>query len=304
MDIKITTELKARWNQIVASLPGGARRLFMASVVAGAPRGAASLLERELGWSRVTMRKGLAELAAGQPCDDVLTGRGRKPLEHSLPELEAHLREMGEASSQTDPTFRTTQLYRRLTAKEARWQLIKDKGYDPKTAPSERSLRRKLGALGYKPRRVAKSKPLRKVPETDAIFDAVHRINKEADADAGTVRLSIDTKTIVPIGNLSRGGKSRQAHSAMDHDFEPESKLTPFGVHRPDTAETWLYFSTGSVTADFMADRLNELWPGLKKTVILRIPLSSTRTTGRKTTRRAPSGSSGSSSSARSIKSP
>lgn len=56
-------------------------------------------------------------------------------------------------------------------------------------------MRRKLSALGFQPRRVAKSKPLRKVPQTDAIFEAVHRINREADADLGTIRLSIDTKT-------------------------------------------------------------------------------------------------------------
>jgi hypothetical protein len=31
-----------------------------------------------------------------------------------LSNLEADLRAMGEATSQTDPTFRTTQLYRRL----------------------------------------------------------------------------------------------------------------------------------------------------------------------------------------------
>jgi len=55
---------------------------------------------------------------------------------------------------------------------------------------------------------------------------------------------------------LSRGGKSRQAHQALDHDLEPELKLTPFGLHRPDTAETWLSFTTGSATADFMVDRL------------------------------------------------
>jgi hypothetical protein len=99
---------------------------------------------------------------------------------------------------------------------------------------------------------VAKSKPLRKVPQTDAIFEAVHRINREADADVGTIRLSLDTKTVVPIGQLSRGGKSRQAHQALDHDLEPVAKLTPFGIHRPDTAETWLSFTTGSATADFM----------------------------------------------------
>ena len=121
-------------------------------------------------------------------------------------------------------------------------------------------------------RRVAKSKPLRKVPQTDAIFEAVHRINREADADAGTIRLSLDTKTAVPIGNLSRGGKSRQAQQALDHDLEPLAKLTPFGIHRPETAETWLSFTTGSVTADFMVDRLHAIWPTLKKTVIVHIP--------------------------------
>jgi hypothetical protein len=76
MNIKITAELCQRLNQIIDSLSGGARQLFMASLVAGSKRGAAALFERELGWSRVTMRKGLAELAAGQPCEDVLTGRG------------------------------------------------------------------------------------------------------------------------------------------------------------------------------------------------------------------------------------
>jgi len=100
----------------------------------------------------------------------------------------------------------------------------------------------------------------------------VQRINREADADAGTIRLSLDTKTVVPIGQLSRGGKSRQAHQALDHDLEPDLKLNPFGLHRPDTAETWLSFTTGSATADFMVDRLNELWPTLKKTVIVHIP--------------------------------
>ena len=121
-------------------------------------------------------------------------------------------------------------------------------------------------------RRVAKSKPLRKVPQTDAIFEAVHRINREADADAGTIRLSIDTKMAVLLGNLSRGGKSRQAHQALDHDLEPVAKLTPFGIHRPDTAETWLSFTTGSATADFMVDRLHAIWPTLKKTVVVHIP--------------------------------
>lgn len=300
VQIPITSELKATWQDILDQLGGASRRLFMASVTKAVGKGAASMVEREMGWNRNTVRKGLHELESGIVCLEATSLRGRKPLEASLPNLEADLREMGEGASQTDPTFRTTQLYRRLTAGEARRRLIEEKGYDPKSVPSERSLRRKLSALGFKPRRVAKSKPLRKVPETDAIFETVRRINAEADSDPGTVRLSIDTKTTVPIGNLSRGGRSRRTQAALDHDLEPEAKLAPFGIHRPDSSETWLFFTTGSVTADFMADRLAEIWPTLKKTVILHIPSSSTPTTDRKTAGGGPSGSGGSSSSARS----
>jgi hypothetical protein len=272
MELQITDELKTVWKQTLAQLSGAARRLFMASVVKGLGRGGARQAQIQLGWDRTTLRKGLHELKSGIVCVDALAQRGRKPLEAKLTNLEADLRTMGEATCQTDPTFRTTQLYRRLTAGEARRRLLEDLGYDPATVPSERSLRRKLSALGFKPRRVAKSKPLRKVPQTDAIFETVHRLNREADADAGTIRLSLDTKTVVPIGQLSRDGKSRQAHQALDHDLEPDLKLTPFGIHRPDTAETWLSFTTGSATADFMVDRLSEIWPTLKKTVIVHIP--------------------------------
>lgn len=271
MTINITQETRQVWKDALDKLSGPDRRLFMASVVKGMGRGGVAWARRELGWDRTTIRKGMHELESGVVCSDNVGMRGRKGFAAKLPRLQDDLRAIGEASSQTDPTFRTTQLYRRLTAAEARRQLV-GMGYGEKELPSGRSLCRMLGKLGFKPRRVAKSKPLRKIPQTDAIFETVHRINAEADADPGTIRLSIDTKTTVPIGNLSRGGKSRSGHKALDHDLEPEAKLTPFGIHRPDTAETWLCFTSGSATADFMVDRLSEIWPTLKKTVVLRIP--------------------------------
>jgi hypothetical protein len=271
MDLKITPKNRNVWEQSLAQLSGQARRLFMASVVEGLGRGGMSWAKRELGWDRTTVKKGLCELRSGVICLDNVSQRGRKGFALKLPQLKVDLQAIGEASCQTDPTFRTTQLYRRLTAAEAKRQLI-EKGYDEAQLPSERSLCRMLGELGFSPRKVAKSKPLRKIAETDAIFETVHQINAQADADDGTIRLSIDTKATVPIGNLSRGGKSRGTRQALDHDFEVEAKLAPFGIHRIDTAETWLSFTTGHATADFMVDRLSEIWPTLKKTVILHIP--------------------------------
>ncbi len=244
----------------------------MASVVVQLDKGGQRLAEKELDWNRDLIRKGLHELKSGITCVDNFSSRGCKLWEDRDPVLAMDIKKIVDCHCETDPTFRTTRLYRRLTAKEVRRQLMEDMGYQEEQVPRERSMRDLLSRLGFHPRKVVKSKPLRKIKETDAIFNEVHRVNQEADADPGTIRLSIDTKAVVAIGDLSRGGKSRQEEETLDHDFAPEYKLTPFGIFRPDTSETWLYFTSGSVTADFMVDRLQELWPGLKKTVILRIP--------------------------------
>lgn len=87
-----------------------------------------------------------------------------------------------------------------------------------------------LSRLGFPPRKVVKSKPVRKIKETDDIFDQVHQVNQQADADPKTIRFSIDCKAVVAIGGLSRGGKSRRGEHVLDHDFAPDTKLTPFGV--------------------------------------------------------------------------
>ena len=132
MELKVTAELRMVWKQTLAQLSGAARRMFMASVVKGLGRGGARQAQLQLGWDRTTLRKGLHELNSGIVCVDAVSQRGRKPLEASLSNLEADLRAMGEATSQTDPTFRTTQLYRRLTAGEARRRLVEEKGYAPR----------------------------------------------------------------------------------------------------------------------------------------------------------------------------
>lgn len=55
-----------------------------------------------------------------------------------------------------------------------------------------------------------KAKPVKKVRETDAIFENVRRENKASDERADSLRISIDTKDKVKVGDLSRGGQSRQ----------------------------------------------------------------------------------------------
>lgn len=85
-------------------------------------------------------------------------------------------------------------------------------------------------------------------------------MNAAADADPHTLRLSMDAKATVAIGPFSRGGKSRVKTEAMDHDFQPELKVTPVGILLPKTDELFVYGVTSKVTSDCLVDRIEEWW--------------------------------------------
>ena len=258
--MELTDSLKTFFAATVETLRGSNRRLFIARTVLLLGHGGASRAEQQLGWNRGTIRKGLHELQSGLPCLDATTLRGRLRTEVQLPHLLEDVRALVDAQSQTDPTFKTSRLYTRLTAAEVRAQLITRKGYTDAELPTRRTLSTKLNALGYPLRRVAKRKPQKKIPQTDAIFEQVHQINTAADQAADVLRLSMDTKAPVKIGPFSRGGRSRVAVAAADHDFKPKATFTPLGILLPKYGDLFLYGSTSKVTSDFMVDCLEDLW--------------------------------------------
>ena len=144
------------------ALTGYAKRLFMARTTRELFDGKPYRAERALGWNRATVTKGLHELESGVECVDGRRGTaGRKPIEAGLPNLLEDIRSIVDGQSQTDPTFRSTRLYTRLTVGKVRKQLIA-KGYKDEELPRREQLRVKLNALGYRPRRVQKTKPKKK----------------------------------------------------------------------------------------------------------------------------------------------
>ena len=160
--MECTDSLKALFMDTARSLTGSARRIFMARTVKELGPGGQRRAERELGWSRVTIRKGTHELESGFTCLDAFTARGRKRAEDHLPTLLADIKAIVDSQSQTDPQFRTTRLYTRLSAAEVRRQLIAQKGYTDDTLPTVQTLTSKLNAFGYYPQKVAKSQPQKK----------------------------------------------------------------------------------------------------------------------------------------------
>lgn len=139
-------------------LKGSNRRKFMARVVKGLGKGGQRQAEKELGWDRGTIRKGMCELESGFECYDNFSARGRQPIEYHLPELLNDIEAIAEGEAQTDPTFKTTRKYIRVSAAEVRKQLVKEKGYSEEELPCEDTIRRKLNQLGYYPKK-SKKKP-------------------------------------------------------------------------------------------------------------------------------------------------
>jgi hypothetical protein len=162
--VELTEPVKALLREAARGLKGGERRRFLARTVQELGPGGQRRAERELGWSRVTIRKGQRELASGVACVDGFALRGRKRAEARLPGLLADLEAVVAGQSQTDPSFRTTRLYTRLSAAEVRRQLIAERGYTDEDLPCVQTIGAKLNALGYHPQTVAKTQPQKRSP--------------------------------------------------------------------------------------------------------------------------------------------
>ena len=106
--------------------------------------------EKELDWTRDTIRKGTKELQTGFVCIDNFSGRGRKCAEKKLPRLLEDIKDIVEPVCQTGPTFHSTQLYSPITAKEVYRRLIEIKGYSADETPSIKTINRKMNQLGYR----------------------------------------------------------------------------------------------------------------------------------------------------------
>jgi Rhodopirellula transposase DDE domain len=67
----------------------------------------------------------------------------------------------------------------------------------------------------------------------------------------------------VPIGDVSRGGLTRGAHQAWDHDLGLKEKYIPCGIVDEDTGELRIMFGSSYKTSDFIVDALEARWAAL-----------------------------------------
>jgi transposase len=259
---KLIDKVKATLKDAAKKLSGNKKRKFEAKTTIDLFERNARKAERELGWGRKTIEKGIKELESGITCVDNYKGRGRKKTEERLPKIEEDIKSLVEPKSQADPDFKGTFAYTKLTAAKVRKALIEEKGYTEEELPCENTIGNILDRMNYKLRRVQKAKPLKKIPEVDEIFENVEDANRKADEDNETLRISIDSKAKVKIGEFSRNGKSRgeKAKKAADHDMSSDAVLVPFGILDVLSGCLTIYFGTSAETSDFIIDCLQLWW--------------------------------------------
>src|SRR4051794_20742147 len=201
------------YHQLIRSaarrLTGHERRLFIAEVTQLLCEDNPRQSERLFGWGRQTAALGIAERDAGIRCQGLFRQRGRKRTEDTNPKLAQDIKGLVEPHAQADPQLKNAFAYTRLTAKALRQALLTKKGYRDEDLPSDRTLQKILNRLGYRLRRIQKTKPLKKVKETDAIFANVRKVHEEAANDPEALEISVDTKAKVPFGEYSRDGETR-----------------------------------------------------------------------------------------------
>jgi hypothetical protein len=225
-------------------LTGDQRRLFQAEVTRDLCGGSERRAERRFGWRRTTITKGLRELDHEFECVGNFVARARPRWEDKNPQFAQDVRDLVEPRSQTHPELKLERCYTNISAGEVLELLQTQKGYRKADLPSVRTMRDILNRMNYRLKRIRKAKPLKKTPQTNAIFANVKAVKaqmkavpvasvmaevqavveavvqtpptpattevKTGDAITAsqTLEISMDTKAKVNEGDYARGGKN------------------------------------------------------------------------------------------------
>jgi hypothetical protein len=190
------------------TLTGFRRRHFIALVTRRLCQGNARQSELRFGWGRQTARTGMGEQASGIRCLEDFAARACPRWEQRDPQRAEDIRAIVEPHCYADPELNSERRYSNLSAAEVLEALVTQKHYRPEDLPAERTMRDILNRMNYRLKRIQKGKPLKKPPQTDAVFANVAAVKAACQGDEQVLEISMDTKAKVALGDYSRGGKN------------------------------------------------------------------------------------------------
>ena len=159
---ELTESVRDTIRSAAQKLTGFRRRQFQAEMAIKYCRGNPRRAERVFGWGRDAVNTGLNELRSGIRCVEDYSTRGRPKSEEKSPELVQEIHALVEPKTQADPKFQTPLAYTRITAKAVHERLVANTAGNGRHVPAERTVYDILNRLGYRLRRVQKTKPQKK----------------------------------------------------------------------------------------------------------------------------------------------
>jgi len=223
--------------------------------------GGITAVARATGLTRVTIRRGIAELDSG---DSPGAGRvrrhggGRKREVDRDPQLRAALTRLVEPVTRGDPQseLRWTSCSTRHLA-----NTLKEAGH----GTSHRMVATLLHEMGYSLQANRKTKEGTSHPDRNAQFEYIGRC-VSAQLAVGDPAISVDTKKKELVGDFKNGGKAWRPKGDPEkvrvHDFmlEELGKVSPYGVYDLARNQGWVSVGISHDTSAFAVASIGRWW--------------------------------------------
>lgn len=253
-----------KFRALAGELNERQRRLWAASEARAAGRGGIAGTARATGMAVDTIRKGIAELDAGESIGAGRVrkaGGGRKRLTDADPELLVALEALVDDGRRGDPEsllLWTSKSVRHLAG------ALREQGHQVQYVTVAKLLR----SAGYSLQANAKTREGRQHPDRDLQFRRINRTCAEA-LQARQPVISIDCKKKELIGDFKNAGREWRPKGEPElvrvHDFKDKQlgKAVPYGVYDIAADQGWMNVGVDHDTAQFAVNSIRGWWEHL-----------------------------------------
>jgi hypothetical protein len=268
------SSVRQKYQALSSMLHEKARRCWAACEALSLGRGGISLVAAATDLSRPTIRRGIAELRAGD------SGSGGNPPEHPRVRRDGGGRHSLSATDRTllqdlerliDPATRGDPMSPLLwTSKSTRHlaDALAELGHDL----SHQTVGRLLVDLGYSLQANRKTEEGKDHPDRNAQFEHINRKVRSFQRRGQPV-VSMDTKKKEIVGNYRRSGRDWEPHGrprqVKSKDFPEKElgKVAPYGVYDLTANEGWVSVGIDHDTAEFAVESLRRWWYRMGRSV-------------------------------------
>jgi transposase len=277
------TRIREKYQALSPLLHEKARRCWAACEAVSLGYGGISLVAAATRLSRPTIRRGIAEIRAGDldrdescPADARIRrpGGGRHSLAEADPCLLDDLKRLVDPATRGDPMsplLWTCKSTRNLA------EALTERGHDI----SHQTVGRLLTDLGYSLQSNRKTEEGKDHPDRDAQFEHINRLVRRYQRRGQPV-ISVDTKKKEIVGNYKNPGRERepkgQPRRVKSKDFPDKElgKVSPYGIYDLTANEGWVNVGIDHDTAEFAVESIRRWWyrmgravyPGAKELLI------------------------------------